>query len=110
MNTFDTHEALRAYLCEELRRLRDKYLATAPGQPVHATEVDYPYDTHAVRTADYNAIRWEIRNLQKSLRERDSERFNVEADATGATLGVVNVRSGSLAPVRRTGLIRQLLA
>lgn len=36
--------------------------------------------------------------------------FNVEADATGATLGVANVRSGSLAPVRRTGLIRQLLA
>ncbi len=64
MNTFDTH--------------------TAPGQSVHATEVDYLYDTHAVRTADYNAIRWEIRNLQKSLRERDSERFNVEADTTGA--------------------------
>lgn len=64
--------------------MRDKHLATAPGQSVHATEVDYLYDTHAVRTADYNAIRSEIQSLQKSLRERDSESFNVETGVRGA--------------------------
>jgi hypothetical protein len=56
MSEFDIKAALRAYLSNELQRLRAKHLATPYGEPVHAAEVDYPYDIHAVRSADLNAI------------------------------------------------------
>ncbi|HEY7552929.1 MAG TPA: site-specific integrase [Hyphomicrobiaceae bacterium] len=76
MSGFDIKAALRAYLRSELQRLRAKHLATPYGEPVHATEVDYPYDVHAVREADLNAIDWQLRQRRKDLRER-----NVEAAA-----------------------------
>src|SRR5258706_8360889 len=47
MSQFDTKATLRAYLLDELRRLRNRHLATPYCQPVHAVECDYPYDAHA---------------------------------------------------------------
>lgn len=88
MSTFDIKGALRTYLRDELRQLRDKHLATPPDRPVHATEVHCPYDRHTIREADYNAIKWQIRSLQKHLRERNVGAYDLVADdlARGHTL------------------------
>lgn len=80
MSTFDIKGALRTYLRDELRQLRDKHLATPPDRAVHATEVPYPHDRRTIREADYNAIKWQMRGLQKHLRERNVGAYDLVAD------------------------------
>lgn len=79
-STFDIKAALRNYLRNELRQLREKHLATPPERPVHATEVHYPYDRHAAREADYNAIKWKVRRLKRNLREREVREYDLIVD------------------------------
>lgn len=88
MSGFDIKAALRAYLRRELQRLRAKHLATPYGAPVHATEVHYPYDMHAVRSADLSEIDTRLRQRRKELRERNVEAaaFTVEDVANGDPL------------------------
>src|SRR5262245_20124557 len=85
---FDIKAALRAYLRSELHRLRAKHLATPYGEPVHAVEVDYPYDTHAVRSADLNAIDGQLRRWRNDLRHRkvDEAAYAAESVANGHPL------------------------
>ncbi len=80
MNEFDIKKALREYLRAELKSLRQKHLATPRDKAIHALEVDMPYDTHAVREADYNAIESRLRSLRRGLRERDLRGYGLVAD------------------------------
>jgi hypothetical protein len=77
MSGFDIKAALRAYLRNELQRLRAKHLATPYGEPVHAPEVHYPYDMHAVREADLSEIDSLLLHRRQALRERNSRRSRI---------------------------------
>jgi integrase len=80
MSELDIRAILRAYLLDRLKQLRAKHLATPYDQPVHAVEVDYPYDVWAVRQADLSAIDQAIRLQQRDLRYRDARAVEHTAD------------------------------